>query len=96
LFLPRPGEFALVLDTWPLTPASSVTSPRWVEMVIGNETDGVIRAIAQDPGAWVDCVVAWVRHLIESRMHRPRRAGMLRECALEVWRSGPCSMVSPA
>ena len=55
------------LDTWPMAQRRSGTSPRWIEMVVGIEIDRMILRILENQGTCIDCVIAWVRHLIESR-----------------------------
>jgi hypothetical protein len=61
-------ESAPALDNWPIVPLSSDTSPRWVEMVVGTEIDRTILRILQNQDACVDCLIPWVRHMIESRI----------------------------
>lgn len=61
-------ESAPALDTWPIVARSSDTSPRWIEMVVGIEIDRTILRILQNQDACADCLIAWVRHLIESRI----------------------------
>ena len=61
-------ESPLALDTWPLAQRSTDTPARWIEMVIGIELDRTILRLLQNPDACVDCLIAWVRHLVESRL----------------------------
>jgi hypothetical protein len=56
------------LGAWPIGQRSSDTSARWIEMVLGIEIDRTILRILQNEGTCVDCLIAWVRHLIESRI----------------------------
>ena len=56
------------LDTWPIARRSSATSPRWIETVVGIEIDRTILRILQNRDNCVDCQIAWVQRMIESRI----------------------------
>ena len=56
------------LDTWPIVGGASETTPRWIEMVVGIEIDRTILRMVENDGTCVDCLIVWVRHLIESRI----------------------------
>jgi hypothetical protein len=61
-------ESAPALDTWPLVSGTSTVSARWVETVLGIEIDRLILRMLENPDGCVDCLVVWVRHLIEARI----------------------------
>lgn len=56
------------LEDWPLATEPSKVSVHWIERVVGIEIDRVILRILQTPDRCPECSIAWIRHLIESRI----------------------------
>lgn len=61
-------EFAPEYGTWPIGQSFSSTSPHWIESVVGHEVDRLILRMLDHATGCVDCLLAWVHHLIEARI----------------------------
>ena len=61
-------SFAAGLENWPLVPESATVSPRWVQSVLGTEIDRIILRMIERHVGCGDCLIAWVRHLVEARI----------------------------
>jgi len=61
-------ESSPALETWPTVTDSSRVSPRWVETVLGIEIDRTILRMLDNPEGCIDCLIAWIRHLIFARI----------------------------
>lgn len=53
---------------WPFGPLAQSVSPRWVQAVVGYEIDRMILRMVDNEPFCVDCLIAWVRHLVEARV----------------------------
>jgi hypothetical protein len=61
-------EIAPGIETWPLVPTSSRVSARWVQAVIGNHLDRIILRMLDTAEGCTECLLAWVKHLVQTRV----------------------------
>ena len=61
-------ESSPALETWPMVTDSSRVSCRWVATVLGIEIDRMTLRMLDNPEGCIDCLIAWIRHLVSARI----------------------------
>lgn len=61
-------ESAPEFGNWPIGQSVSAASPQWIESVVAHEIDRLILRMLDHEPSCVDCLLAWVRHLVEARV----------------------------